>query len=306
MLKVDKHVSKGSCKDGVLTIFFLRLSASASPSTASTSIQVTATSAGTTYAFNSASTQIFVSTASPQTSNVYSASGTIQSSASAPAYYNVSSASAASLPTDTRTASSNFTLPSATATATWPASFVIQSSNPYAVMDIDISNLPTVSYNLLNESASSREVICSQQTKFCSTAGCADPSATVSVNFCNPDTMGTRCSCDKGSSNLQQWKWPVQLSDCLNRGNACSTACLIPGGSTAQRTACKDACNNQLSTTCGFPGQYSANYAVSKENQKPSLAMIQGGTAGDGALTIKAVTGALAVVVACALSFVLL
>jgi len=78
-----------------------------------------------------------------------------------------------------------------------------------------------------------------------------------------------------------------------------------PGGTTAERQACKTACNSQFSDTCGYPGQYAANYAVDKDGQSPAFTMIQGGTAGDGALTLKAVTGAMAVVVACALTFVL-
>jgi hypothetical protein len=250
----------------------------------------------------SSSTTIESTSASSATSAA--TASTITSSVSA-SDYNVSSVTA-SVSTDTRTASSNFTLPSATATATWPTNFTIQTSVPYVLTEIDTANLPDFTWDLLNETAASRAIICSQQTKFCSTAGCADAGATINENFCNADTMGTRCTCDKGSSNLQQWKWPVQMSDCLNRGSACSTACQQPGVSTAERTACKEACSSQLSSTCGFPGQYSANYAVDKVNQKPNLAMIQGGSAGDGAMTLKAITGALAIVIACAMSFVVL
>lgn len=62
---------------------------------------------------------------------------------------------------------------------------------------------------------------------------------------------------------------------------------MLPGGTTAERTACREACNKNFGGTCGFPNQYSANYAVKKEGDKPKFAMIQGGTAGDGALSLR-------------------
>lgn len=257
-----------------------------------------------TYGYNSASTDIYLTTDTSTTAFAYSATGTIQPAASSVPFYNVSSV-ASSASTAVTTASSNFTLPSATATATIPAGFVVQSSVPYAMQALDVVNLPTIYFDLLNETEASRTIICNQQTQFCATAGCADVGAKVNENFCNPDTMGVRCSCDKGSSNLKQWQWPVQMSDCLLRGSACNTACMIPGGSTEQRTACKAACSSQFSSTCGFPGQYSANYAVSKKSEKPGLTMVQGGSAGDGALSLKAVTGVMSIVVACFIAFVL-
>lgn len=173
------------------------------------------------------------------------------------------------------------------------------------MQQLDVVNLPTIYYNLLNETEASRPIICNQQTQFCATAGCADAGAKINDNFCNVDTMGVRCSCDKGSANLKQWQWPIQMIDCLLRGSACSQACMKPGESTEQRSACKAACSTQFSSTCGFPGQYSADYAVSKKSEKPALSMVQGGTAGDGALSLKAATGVLSIVAACVVAFVL-
>ena len=172
--------------------------------------------------------------------------------------------------------------------------------------DVVLDNMPDFTYSLLNESVATRQSVCDQQTHFCQVAGCATPNATINENFCNVETMGTRCTCNKGDSNLQQWKWPVQKMDCLMRGGVCGQACTQPDTSIAQRSACKDACDNNFRNTCGLPGQYSANYAVSKQNQKPALAMVQGGTAGNGGLALSAATGSLSVVVACLAAFLLM
>lgn len=255
-----------------------------------------------TYAFNSGSTNIIYSTDTAVTSMTYSASGTIVASPSSVPFYNVSSVGTQA--TSSMTASSNFTLPSATATATMGPNFVVQNSNAYVMPNnIDTSSLPTFSWDLTNETEYSRGLICAQQTRFCQVAGCAEAGATIDYNFCNVDTMATRCTCNKGNSNLQQWSWPVQMSDCLTRGSTCNTACSQPGGSTASRAACKKACDAAFSDNCGFPGNFAANYAVNKESDKPSLSMVQGGTAGDGALTLKAVTSVMAIVAVSTLVF---
>lgn len=117
--------------------------------------------------------------------------------------------------------------------------------------------------------------------------------ANAQENFCNVDTMGTACRCTKGASNLDQWKWPVQFADCLRRGTTCRQACTLPGGTTPERTACRNACTSAFGSTCGFPNQYGANYAVSNVNSKPKLAMIQGGSAA-GAMSLRAAAGAVA------------
>lgn len=218
--------------------------------------------------------------------NAQSSSGSSVAATTTPSASDVVSSIPASIPSDTRTASSNFTLPVPAATATLPANFVMQSSTPFIFTDVDTDNLPTINYSLLNETQAQREIICAQQTKFCSTAGCADEDAKIKDNVCNVDTMGVMCTCTKGSSNLQQWKWPVQFQDCLRRGTTCANACALPGGTTQSRNDCKTACQASFGGTCGFPNQYAANYAVSKANQKPSFSMIQGGSAGNGATSV--------------------
>ncbi|CEH16556.1 hypothetical protein CBOM_06494 [Ceraceosorus bombacis] len=217
-----------------------------------------------------------------------SASGTIPTpQATVKSFDWSSAASAAATSAANRTASSNFTLPSATATAPWVANLVVQQSNPYVFQQLDTTDLPTLNWNLANETVINREAICAQQTKFCATAGCAEEGAVIKENFCDVQNLGTRCTCDKGATNLSQYKWPVQFADCLNRATACGDACALPGGTTAARTACKKACQSNFRETCGLPGQYSANYAVNKQGDKPNLKMIQGGSAGDSANAVR-------------------
>ncbi|PWN33759.1 uncharacterized protein FA14DRAFT_161448 [Meira miltonrushii] len=222
------------------------------------------------------------------------------SSASSAASSSTGSASASGNSTSSLTASSNFTLPNPTASATFPPGFVMQSSVPFVYTDVDTANLPKINYSLLNETVAQRQIICSQQTKFCSTAGCADADAKIKENFCDVDTMAIMCTCTKGSTNLKQWNWPAQFQDCLRRGNTCTNACQLPGGTTQARNDCKDACTKSFGGTCGFANQYSANYAVSKPGQKPNLQMVQGGTAGNGAMSMNVASGAVLSVAAIA------
>lgn len=181
------------------------------------------------------------------------------------------------------TASSNFTLPSGAATASWPDGLVLPSSVPYSIphMDLDALGLPSSlkNYHLANETLATRQTICDRQTKWCDTAGCAEADASINENFCDRDTMATRCTCSKGASLLPQYAWPVQVADCQNRASACSQACWDRSLSTSERNSCISNCSNNLRSTCSTPGQVSANYAVSKRGDKPSYALIQGGSA---------------------------
>lgn len=250
------------------------------PSTLSINTAVAATVSRPTEAYNSATTERIISTdTAPSSSSV---STPASSSTPAPA---VSSFDVSSLPSTisstARTASSNFTLPTPDATATWNPALVIQNSSPYVLTAVDTADIPTINWNLLNHTQDQRQLICDQQTQFCQTAGCKDADATIKDNFCNVDTMATKCSCTKGDANLQQYNWPVQFADCTGRSTACTDDCLKPGGSSAERVACREACQKSFSASCGLPGQYAANYAVDKSSQKPKLAMIQGGTAAD-------------------------
>lgn len=143
------------------------------------------------------------------------------------------------------------------------------------------SELPVpVYYSLTNESAGTRASICAQQTAFCAKAGCATAGATVKENFCNSDTMASRCSCTKGDSNLPYYHWPVALADCTNRALACSMGCTSPQVSTADKASCQSDCNTMLRATCGTPGQIAADYTTSSVSDTPSLGYVQGETAG--------------------------
>lgn len=231
--------------------------------------------------------------------SVQGQSSSSSSRASSAASSSTASASASGNSTSSLTASSNFTLPNPTASASFPPGFVMQSSVPFVYTDVDTANLPKINYSLLNETVAQRQIICSQQTKFCSTAGCADADAKIKDNFCDVDTMAIMCTCTKGSTNLKQWNWPAQFQDCLRRGNTCTNACALPGGTTQERNDCKDACTKSFGGTCGFANQYSANYAVSKQGQKPN-AMVQGGSAGNGAMSLNVASGAVLSVAAIA------
>lgn len=166
----------------------------------------------------------------------------------------------------------------------------------------DDLDLPDFSYSLGNESLSTRQALCDRQTRFCGTAGCKQTGATVKENFCNVDTLAARCSCSKGDSNLDQSNWPVQLADCQNRANACIEACWAPATSVQKRNSCRDTCDKTFRQSCGTPGMVSANYAVSKESQKPSGKLIQGGSA-SGALHAVKASGGLAIAVGAVAAF---
>ncbi|EPQ30281.1 uncharacterized protein PFL1_02397 [Pseudozyma flocculosa PF-1] len=185
-----------------------------------------------------------------------------------------------SLPPYGHTVSSNFTLPSATATATF-ATLPQLASNPYQMVFADTSGLPDYQWNLALASVPSltKEAICRQQVDFCAKAGCVQDGAKVKDNFCETKYMGAACRCDKGDSRLQQYNWPVMLADCRGRNTACKDACQKPNLGTADKNKCTQACDANYGSNCGAPGQYAANYAVAKKGQKPSYAIIQGGNA---------------------------
>ncbi|GAC72694.1 hypothetical protein PANT_7d00231 [Moesziomyces antarcticus T-34] len=189
----------------------------------------------------------------------------------------------ASLPPLNATASSNFTLPSATATGTF-ASIPSMVSNPYQIVFADTSGLPLYNWNLAMNSSSdaSKTALCASQMQFCSTAGCNETDAKL-TNFCETKYMGTACSCSKGASRLEQYQWPVMLADCQGRNTACRDACIKPGQGVEDQNKCLGVCAQNYGSTCGKPGQYAANYAVGKKGDKPSYTVVQGGTAQNSA-----------------------
>lgn len=210
-----------------------------------------------------------------------------------------------SVPAINATASSNYTLPSATATGVFPTLPVLQS-NPYQIVFADTQGLPLINWNLAMNSSSeqSKEALCTSQMQFCQTAGCNATDAKL-TNFCETKYMGVACSCSKGASRLEQYQWPVMLADCQGRNTACRDACIKPGQSVGDQNKCLGVCEENFGSTCGKPGQYAANYAVGKEGNKPSYTVVQGGTAQNGALgragVARVTVGAVAVVVSAVL-----
>lgn len=208
-----------------------------------------------------------------------------------------------SVPAIASTASSNFTLPNATATATF-ASIPTLRSSPYQIVFANTDGLPMINYNLaMNNSEQVKTALCASQMQFCSTAGCNVTDAKL-TNFCETKYMGVACSCSKGASRLEQYQWPVMLADCQGRNIACRDACVKPGQSVQSQNNCLDTCTQNYGSTCAKPGQYAANYAVTKEGSKPSYAIVQGGTAqnaamklGGGMVIVVAVAGAVSALV---------
>ena len=207
-----------------------------------------------------------------------------------------------SVPAIASTASSNFTLPNATATGTFVSMPTLQSK-PYQIVFADHSGLPLYNWNLAANSSSeqSKTALCASQMHFCETAGCTDPDAKL-TNFCETQYMGVACSCSKGASRLEQYQWPVMLADCQGRNTACRDACIKPGQGIEDQNKCLGICADNFGSTCGLPGQYAANYAVRKEGQKPNYVIVQGGTAQNSARRAMGAVGVGAAVVAAVVS----
>lgn len=277
-------------------------SSAAAASSVATSVASAASSVPATSAPNSAPTNAAISGSdSAATSTIASdpisspayAAGTVTyvppPLPSSTAVINVS-ALPSSLPALNATASSNYTLPSATATGVFPTLPSLQGqSNPYQIVFANTAGLPTYNWNLALNSSSeqSKTALCASQMQFCAKAGCNDTEAKL-TNFCETKYMGVACSCSKGASRLEQYQWPVMLADCQGRNTACRDACVKPGQSVADQDKCLDTCAQNYGSTCGKPGQYAANYAVGKEGAKPSYTIVQGGTAQNGALAKSA------------------
>ncbi|KAJ9477641.1 hypothetical protein PHBOTO_001214 [Pseudozyma hubeiensis] len=188
-----------------------------------------------------------------------------------------------SVPAINATASSNYTLPNPTATGTF-ASIPTLQSNPYQIVFANTDGLPTFNFNLaLNNTEQVNSALCASQMQFCATAGCNTTDAKL-TNFCETKYMGVACSCSKGASRLEQYQWPIMLADCQGRNIACRDACIKPGQSVEAQNTCLGVCTQNYGSSCGKPGQYAANYAVSKEGNKPSYTVVQGGTAQNAAI----------------------
>lgn len=91
------------------------------------------------------------------------------------------------------------------------------------------------------------------------------------------------------------------MADCQNRASACTQSCWNPAETSIQdRQACLKTCSQTLRDSCSTPGQVAANYAVSKEGQKPNYDIVQGGSASGamGLVAGKGVTAAVAIMAA--------
>lgn len=96
------------------------------------------------------------------------------------------------------------------------------------------------------------------------------------------------------------------LADCTGRNGACRDACIKPGQGVADQNNCLAVCAQNYGNTCGKPGQYAANYAVGKKGEKPSYAIVQGGTAQNSAMGMMGAGRVSVVVVAALVSVVVL
>ncbi|GAA6015288.1 hypothetical protein JCM11491_001000 [Sporobolomyces phaffii] len=165
----------------------------------------------------------------------------------------------------TATATSLLSVPTY-ATATSGGAYATSSAKAFA------QYLPGYTYNLTEESASTRTSICNQTTQFCATSGCSISGANVTTNFCNPETMGWNCLCnDKAESRLQPLTVPVNTYDCRLRTAACLDQCSNPKASprVTNEAQCKNACNYILGSTCGTSNQVLPEYQVKSYDTKP-------------------------------------
>ncbi|KAE8216032.1 hypothetical protein CF319_g3185 [Tilletia indica] len=150
------------------------------------------------------------------------------------------------------------------------------------------SALPNFSWNLLNVTDIQRNILCAQQTKFCTSSGCQDNTANITINFCNNQTLASRCACNTGATVMKQSDWPLELADCQGRGSACKATC-FQSQYSGNLLACQQACQKTYTDTCATDNQVAADYSVMKQGDKPSYALITGGSAGSvpGAASVR-------------------
>ncbi|GAA5886625.1 hypothetical protein JCM6882_005837 [Rhodosporidiobolus microsporus] len=163
------------------------------------------------------------------------------------------------------TTSSTFSIPTF-ASPTAASAFSTPSASALAV------SLPGYLYNLTMENEATRVSICNQTTSFCESAGCSKDNAEVKKNFCNPDTMGWNCECSKkADANMNTLAVPVNTYDCRLRTAACLDQCTNPAASPAvsSLSACRQACNYVLGSTCGTSNQVLPEYQVKKYDSEP-------------------------------------
>ena len=172
----------------------------------------------------------------------------------------------------------NVSYPAPQATATWNTSLPPLISQMYRGSKEAEAHLPEFYWTLANTSLSRSDLqmICDMQTHFCATGGCSDGDDEISQNFCDPAKgMATMCTCKKSYSRLPQYQWPVQSQDCLLRLQVCTDTCNNQRATPfAQRGDCRQACADQIGSSCGKTEQYGASYAVRKRGQMPSYHIV--------------------------------
>ncbi|GAA6037412.1 hypothetical protein JCM8097_008557 [Rhodosporidiobolus ruineniae] len=155
---------------------------------------------------------------------------------------------------------------------TYAQATATQSAFSTATASALAASLPGYVYNLTMANEATRISICNQTTANCAAAGCSSSEANVTTNFCNPTTMGWNCDCNKGAdSRLQALVVPVNTYDCRLRTSACLDQCSNPSAlpEVNSTTACKNACNYILGSTCGTSNQVLPEYQVKKYDDTP-------------------------------------
>lgn len=171
-------------------------------------------------------------------------------------------------------------IPTATTTTSFSLlpvpTYATQSAFVPATASSLAASLPSYTYNLTSESNQTRTMICEQTTEDCQTSGCdsgkSDAESNVTMNFCNPVTMGWNCECNKGgTSRLQPPIVPVNAYDCQLRTQACLDACqeLHPTPPVKNVGDCQNACNYVIGSTCGTNDQEIPEYQVSNVADTP-------------------------------------
>ncbi|SCV73915.1 BQ2448_6345 [Microbotryum intermedium] len=148
------------------------------------------------------------------------------------------------------------------------------AASPYAASTASalVKYLPPYTYNLTEESNETKTAICTQQIQFCATSRCTSNSANVTVNFCNPNTMGWNCECNnKATSRLAPIVAPVTTyAECRLRALSCLDACQNPKNTAVTNVqTCQTACNYILTSVCGTSAEVVPFYQVKNYDDKP-------------------------------------
>lgn len=132
----------------------------------------------------------------------------------------------------------------------------------------DIANLPKFTYNLVNETKTTRDNIRLQNMNYCLTT-CGGASNALK-NFLNVTTMGWGCGCGSKTPDFKFYEWPINTEDCRNRGLACTAACQTDTIPFEKKSGCNTACNIVYNMQCGTANQVYYRYDVENESDIPS------------------------------------